>query len=432
MTFASIFFDFNLPNATTWFYFSALLAVAFYFKFSRLFSVRNLDVATLFLLMPGFLLLQQAKTADHPLTLRWFGYVWLLAGSGYFFVRCLLDLVLVRRPALAPNLTLGGLAWLAVTLSIFLVSVALRQGPAEPDPVGKSSAALAEIKRPIEDLVHHQTAPAGIDSRRCVERGLALTCQLGVLLGLIFVGCRHFHDVHTGMAAATFYLLLPYTALHVGQWQHALPTALLLWALYAYRRPTVAGLLLGLAAGTVYFPAFLAPLWAGFYWRRGVGRFLAVFLLAALLSLTVTGTLFSLPHELAEWQPWKPPSTDSFWLWFDGTGVHWVYRIPVFVAFLAFVGLTAVWPAPKNLAHLIALSAAVLVGIQFWYADQGGVYVLWYSPLLLLMAFRPNLSDRRPPLINPETDWLSQLGQRFGKFILRQLGVEEPAIPVRG
>src|SRR5438477_4029804 len=60
----SIFFDFNLPNATTWFYFSFLLAVALFFKFSRLLSVRNWDVVTVFLLVPGLLLLQQGRT--HP------------------------------------------------------------------------------------------------------------------------------------------------------------------------------------------------------------------------------------------------------------------------------------------------------------------------------------------------------------------------------
>src|SRR6516225_11878497 len=63
----SIFFDFNLPNGTTWFYFSFLLAVALFFKFSRVLSIRNWDVVTLFLLVPGFLLLQQAKPASqHP------------------------------------------------------------------------------------------------------------------------------------------------------------------------------------------------------------------------------------------------------------------------------------------------------------------------------------------------------------------------------
>ena len=38
--------------------------------------------------------------------------MWLLAGSAYLLLRCLLDLILVRRPALAPNVNFGGLAWL--------------------------------------------------------------------------------------------------------------------------------------------------------------------------------------------------------------------------------------------------------------------------------------------------------------------------------
>src|SRR5271169_1549593 len=59
----SIFEDFWLPNATTWFYFSLLLAVALFFKFSRLLSVRNWDVLTLFLLVPGLLLVRQEAKA---------------------------------------------------------------------------------------------------------------------------------------------------------------------------------------------------------------------------------------------------------------------------------------------------------------------------------------------------------------------------------
>src|SRR3984957_14610786 len=93
----SIFLDFNAPNATTWFYFSALLAVALFFKFSRLLSVRNLDVILLFLSVPGLLLL-----SDPSGTTRRLGYIWLVAASGYYFVRCLVDLALVRRPVLSP------------------------------------------------------------------------------------------------------------------------------------------------------------------------------------------------------------------------------------------------------------------------------------------------------------------------------------------
>ena len=57
----SIFLDFHLPNAATWFYFSLFLAVALFFQFTRAYSIRNLDLLTLFLLVPGFLLIQEAR-----------------------------------------------------------------------------------------------------------------------------------------------------------------------------------------------------------------------------------------------------------------------------------------------------------------------------------------------------------------------------------
>ena len=55
----SVFLDFRLPNAATWFYFSLLLTVALFFQFARPLSIRNLDLLMLFLLVPGFLILQE-------------------------------------------------------------------------------------------------------------------------------------------------------------------------------------------------------------------------------------------------------------------------------------------------------------------------------------------------------------------------------------
>ena len=91
---------------------------------------------------------------------------------------------------------------------------------------------------------------------------------------------------------------------------------------------------------------------------------------------------------------------------------------------------TAFWPSPKNLAHLLALTAALLVGVQLWYADQGGVYVLWYLPLLILLVFRPNLSDRLPPPIAPESDWLTRSGRFLGRWAVKLLHLPEPAVKV--
>src|SRR5450631_4037125 len=65
-TIGSTFLDFNLPNATTWFFFSFLLAMALFFKFSRLLSVRNLDVVMIFLLVPGLLVVQAVRPQPTP------------------------------------------------------------------------------------------------------------------------------------------------------------------------------------------------------------------------------------------------------------------------------------------------------------------------------------------------------------------------------
>jgi hypothetical protein len=425
----SIFLRFNLPNATSWFYFSLLLAVAIFFKFSRLLSVRNLDVLTLFLLVPGLLLLQESHRSR-------LAYLWLLGGSGWFLARCLFDLTLVRRPALNPNLNFGGLAWLAGALFVCLVVVALRPGERPAEPAAREPPLIQRTQQEVEKLVPPKP-PAGdaadFDAALWARRILAIACHLAIVLGLMVVGWRHFQNPHAGMAAATFYLLLPYTAMDIRQWHYAWPMALTVWAVAAYRRPTLAGLLLGLAAGTVYFPLLIVPVWLSFYRGRGAGRFAGAFTLVAglcLAALWLSDDLFrGLQQALAvpDWQPWRlEPIVNSEGVWRD---IHWAYRMPVFIAYLTFVVATAFWPTPKNLGHVLALSAAALIGMQFWYADRGGMYVLWYLPLLLLLVFRPNLSDRLPPAVQPETDWLHRLGRALARLAQRGFRLLLPVPP---
>lgn len=479
---ASIFYEFNLPNSTTWFYFSFLLAIALFFRFTRLLSVRNLDVVALFALVPGLLLLLEAQgklraaqeqlpvevarmvaqsssvmatpswgptnavsvasttlaAANSARQLAWIGYLWLLCGSAYWFFRCLLDLGLVSRPALAPNLNQSGLTWLGAALFVCLVVVAIRNPAGPPGPVGRPSIAVGQTQRRADYLVKQEPFSSAIpqdNSSIWVECISAVLCHLFIVTGLAFIGWRHFQDLLGGVAAATFYLLLPYTAYHVDQVHHVLPTALLIWAIAAYKRPALAGVLLGLAAGTGYAAFFLVFPWFSFYWNRGQRRFLIGFVVAALVcivgALLMHGDLIpSIQSALArpDWQPWKQPqleATKGFW-----TGVAWApaYRLPVFVAFTAFVLTTTFWPAPKNLAHLIALSSAILIGIQFWYADQGGVYVLWYLPILLLMVFRPNCSEKTalPTGISQNGRWRQRLG-RLRQSLMRALHLPEPA-----
>src|SRR5205823_5888906 len=233
----------------------------------------------------GSLALAADPSLLQPARIAWLGYLWLLCGSAYFLIRCLIDLALVRRPALSPNLSSGGMAWLAAALFICLVSVAARQYETPPQPVGKASPTLNEAERGLTDLVKQQAAEVeGVDTRFIVACTLAMLCHLAVAAGLVFIGYRTFQDAPAGMAAATFYLLLPYTAFHVAQVHHVWPSALLVWAVACYRRPILAGCLLGLAAGSVFFPALLFPVWLSFFWRRGAGRFAAAFFLSTSIS----------------------------------------------------------------------------------------------------------------------------------------------------
>ncbi|MGF1580995.1 MAG: hypothetical protein ACFCD0_16650, partial [Gemmataceae bacterium] len=338
----------------------------------------------------------------------WAGYLWLLCCASYFIFRCLLDLILVRRPAISANLDFGGLVWLSATLFLCLGAVAFVH---DNNITGKRNTVLTKAEQkesPVAAEAGHSSVPLVVVQNQVraswvLVRVAAVLCHLSVVLGLIFVGWRHFQDSSSGMAAATMYLLLPYTGYFVGQLHHVFPMALLIWAIVFYRNSITAGILLGLAAGTMFFPALLIPIWLSFYRRGGAWTFVLSCFSAMAVCLTTISLLLWLNNdfaktvaetlELPDWQPWawSMPRYESFW-----SGFHWAYRMPVFILYMAFVIITAFWPHPKNLAHVISLSAGVLIGLQLWYGDMGGVYVLWYLPLLLLMVFRPNLSHRMP------------------------------------
>jgi hypothetical protein len=233
----------------------------------------------------------------------------------------------------------------------------------------------------------------------------SMMAHLAVVIGLVCMGRWHFGDQSIGLAMATLYLLLPCTSYEVEQVNHVLPSALILWAITAYRRPAVAGVLMGLACGTLFFPVFLLPLWFSFYDRRGVVRFggaLAVVAAVLLGSLALTSVdAASFRDHIREAIHWPVSSFLG-----NPSGGFWrpeiaAYRIPVFVAFCGSALVLSFWPRRKTLEQLVAHSAAIVVGTQFWYPQQGGVYSLWYVPLVLVVVFRPTLSHLLPPDLSP-------------------------------
>ncbi|KAA5541130.1 hypothetical protein FYK55_19245 [Roseiconus nitratireducens] len=336
------------------------------------------------------------------------GFILLFAVEFAILIRLLIDPLMVRRPLLDPNLTVGGLYFISISLFIFMMAnvatstprMKVWQGP----QLGPGYALMHRLPtittRPVSTALAGEE-PATEDeldlssrSWTMLARILAITAHLAIVVGVVLIGNRHFGNVRAGVGCATLYLMLPYTAQMTGRVDHALPAALLLWAVLNYRRPLIAGIFLGLAAGLVYYPLFLLPLWCSFYWQRGVRRF-AVGVLATLsilmILLTVGGTDSFVDH-LRRMFGLFVPTMEPRGIWGLGWDPRW--RLPVIVAFGILSSLFAAWPSPKNLGTLIGCSAAVMVAAQFWHGYGGGLYIAWFLPLLLLTIFRPNLQDR--------------------------------------
>jgi Glycosyltransferase family 87 len=412
-------------GSATWLYLSFFLIVAVYFRFNRIVTLRNSDLLALLAISPGILLAKLGSTS---------GYVWLFIVCGIWMLRLIFDGYFTRRPRLEQNLNTPGLTFLCAVAFVFLsfhawtseevpastvrtveaadrllkrqeappTAVPTHEGPADDAKAGPAAAVLtapfAKLAPALAGAISTEPAPPAVYAARLAS----IIAHLLVIVALVCIGRWHFGDQQIGVAMGALYMLLPCTSYDVGRLNHVLPAALILWALAAYRRPLIAGALMALACGTLFFPVFLLPLWFLFYDRRGALRFgaglaAAGAVLIGSLILTSADTTSFLQQMVGAVIDWRALSfRDSL------SGGFWqpeitAYRIPVFVAFCAGAIVVSIWPRHKTLEHLIANSAAIIIGTQFWYPQQGGVYSLWYVPLLLVVIFRPTLSQLEPP-----------------------------------
>lgn len=354
-----------------------------------------------------------------------FGFLWLFIGLVFLLIRLLFDPTMTRRPLLEPNLSPGGLLFLGFWLFAFHVANILhgdvtadeRQGAKSAAAMVSSSASDLAKSRPdnlqrfgpgyyflhmLPSIPTSISLPANdmAEQERAfvvVAKTMAILSNLGIVIGLILIGYWHFENIRMGIGTATLYLMLPYTAQLTGCVEHALPAALLIWAVVLYRRPMLAGLFIGLAMGTVYYPFFLLPLWVSFYWQRGVMRFVGgvgLSLVAMALSLLAGASENTTFWELLQsmFGLWLPRREGLQGVW--NLGWDPIFRLPVLAAFVALTSSMAIWPAQKNLGTLLSCSAAIMVAAQFWHGNDGGLFMAWFLPLTLLAMFRPNLEDR--------------------------------------
>lgn len=473
-TWCTIFLDIGLPNATTWFYLSIVLVFTIFFRFRRPFQLRNFDLILLFLLVPPMLFLRSAQmerrleqntvlehgqqilqilnvaanevaVPAHPNSSFgllhqavndinkihfvpamvaksrpgqhhiWVAYLWLLIASAFICLRSLIDLVLIRKSALETNLTMDGMAWLA--LALFLTMSTWSFLPKEDIvPQSQSQSMMLEKLTQLLDVLIDQLSWFPLTTVQ-FNGVLALTSHALLLLALFWIGYRHAQSATMGMASVLLYLLLPYTAYHLTDLDHVVPAMLLVMALAFYRWPLAAGTCMALASCLSFFPLLLIPLWMSFYRKAGWLRFIFPLLLALFIVMVLLMSDQRLQVGLQqaldrpEWQAWRfsdKPTAEGLW---TGYSLHYAYRLPLFIGYFVLVVASLFWPSPKTLGHLVSWSATLVIGVQFWYADAGGIYVLWYLPLLIMLMLRPTWSECMPQVVAPEQDWLIRLAR---------------------
>ena len=427
-------------DGATWVYLSAILIAAIYFRFSRVWSLRNIDLSLMLAAPPGVLLVRIPEWQQ-------FGFIYLFVFSGLFLVRLLIDPLLRRRPVLGQNLNTPGLGFLGIASIVLLTSASIQMElPRSTTRAVEDSRRLLGIPTQSASTANEETLTSSANGSRAVTavssefvsdlptgsagvdvelsygpampvlsapgnwifqeyaaRAVAILAHVAVGLGLLFAGRNLFGHLHLGVAMATLYLLHPATALDVGAATHVLPTALIVWAIVTFRSPLIAGTLMGLACGTLFYPLFLLPLWLAFYGRRGGLRF-ATALIAVGAALFTTLVLMtddpnSLIHKIIgtiHLHVLQFEGTARFRGFWSTYGNGW-FRVPVIAAYVIMLISLTFWPRRKNIEHLITASAAAIVGTQFWYTQEGGVYLLWYMPLMILVAFRPRLVHLTPP-----------------------------------
>jgi len=181
----------------------------------------------------------------------------------------LIDPLLVRRPLLNANLSLGGMIFLGVCLIALLLANIFSAKPTT-DELNMVKSTIRMAKRQAADetealslrkrgpgyqmlfLVavisvfsdNDQVDDIVIDQETNYERYilvlkiLAIVSQSLIVLGLILFSVYNFNSFYIGVGIASVYLLLPYTAIYTGHVEHALPAALMLWALVRFRKPS--------------------------------------------------------------------------------------------------------------------------------------------------------------------------------------------------
>ena len=189
---------------------------------------------------------------------------------------------------------------------------------------------------------------------------------------------------------------------------HIVPPAATLAAFAAFDWPVMSGMLLAVAAGLGFYPAFFFPVWAGAQWGRsraaavgftfGFGAICSLILAWVLLGsqaapgLSLVGTIVR--DTLGHHSDPAGYGRSLFGLWGQQTGLMaWLARplvgtstmaSPFFLLYVASLLVAASLARRADRPRLALLTAGAAIGANLWKIHATVSYVAWYAPFLLL------------------------------------------------
>ncbi|HYN08765.1 MAG TPA: hypothetical protein VES67_15400 [Vicinamibacterales bacterium] len=261
-----------------------------------------------------------------------------------------------------------------------------------------------------------------------------LACFTFYVVGLValYAVVRRFADTSLALGAVALFASSPYVLGLGGSREvitglpfisHIAPSAVMLAALALVSRPTIAGSLLAIAAGILFFPVFVFPLWLGWMiaHRAGAVRFTAGFLatgvaIAAFVVLfthappgTRAVSLFlesTLEHQEGVGPKAYGASQFGFWGTHPNLAAFWQTPLfggtslfkPTFIvyAMLAIAAFFIPLARPRSIVQLAALTAMLTAAVQLWKTHAAGSYVEWYYPFLIVALLLAGQDARSP------------------------------------
>jgi hypothetical protein len=188
---------------------------------------------------------------------------------------------------------------------------------------------------------------------------------------------------------------------------HVAPAAAALIAFAALPWPAISGVLLVIAAGIGFYPAFMAPAWLGYYWNNPVHRWrfaAAVTISGLALGAAIyaasqpagersrVGTI--LYDTLGHHTDPKGYGSSPFGFWGQRGGIRRVFSTPLvggsglttpaWLAFAALMASTFVLARGRSPAQLASLAGAVAIAATLVKPHATGTYLAWSYGLILV------------------------------------------------